>query len=270
MSGFGSGSSFFRACLRLFYGTSGGTVVGGIRQMKRIKLFVRGIISRLMSDMAHLRVTIRCHRVWYGTSYGGFYVHPDVLDEASIVYSLGVGQDISFDLEIHARHGCRVYCFDPTPKSIDWIRKQDLPAGITFCAYGIAPSSGLVDFYLPRNPDFVSGSAMLQHNVDHDRKIEVQMLSLRDISQSMQHKKIDVLKMDIEGSEYDVVESVLNAGVQIGQILIEFHDRFFADGRQKSKRVVELMKNAGYEIFAVSESDEEISFIKRDVIESSR
>ena len=40
------------------------------------------------------------------------------------------------------------------------------------------------------------------------------------------HKKIAFLKMDIEGSEYDVLENIVKSNLFIGQILIEFHDRF--------------------------------------------
>src|SRR5690554_1691728 len=36
------------------------------------------------------------------------------------------------------------------------------------------------------------------------------------------HKHIDVLKMDIEGAEYDVIENILSAQLPITQILIEF------------------------------------------------
>ena len=95
------------------------------------------------------------------------------------------------------------------------------------------------------------------------KKISVEMKSLGNIMNEMGHKHIDVLKMDIEGSEYDVIEDILNAKMSINQILIEFHDRFFENGNLKSKQAIEKLKLNGYEIFAISDSFEEISFIKK-------
>lgn len=75
-----------------------------------------------------------------------------------------------------------------------------------------------------------------------------------------------MLKMDIEGSEYDVIESILNLDIKIGQIQIEFHDRFFADGERKTKNAVKELEKSGYKVFAVSKSKEEVSFIHESII----
>jgi hypothetical protein len=67
--------------------------------------------------------------------------------------------------------------------------------------------------------------------------------------------------MDIEGSEYKVVPDILSAGIQIDQIVIEFHHRFVDNGMKRTRELVNLLNNHGYKIFAVSESGEEVSFI---------
>ncbi|MNL78833.1 hypothetical protein D3C87_2053160 [compost metagenome] len=68
--------------------------------------------------------------------------------------------------------------------------------------------------------------------------------------------------MDIEGSEYHVIESILASDVKIDQILIELHERFFEDGKLRNKRLLASFAAHGYKIFAVSDSLEEVSFIK--------
>ena len=70
--------------------------------------------------------------------------------------------------------------------------------------------------------------------------------------------------MDIEGAEYNVIENILSSKLQINQILIEFHDRFVAGGYKNSQKTVASLNNAGYKIFGVSKSFEEVSFIKQD------
>lgn len=212
----------------------------------------------------HLKPTINCRKKWYGSSYGGFFVNPNLITKESVVYSFGIGKDISFDRKIMANHHCKVYGFDPTPKSIDYIAslpKQDL---FLFYEFGISKETGLVKFFLPKNKRAVSASLNLSEFVDEQNYIDVEMKSLEDITKELGHTHIDVLKMDIEGTEYEVLESLVNANITIDQLLIEFHDRFYP-GEIKSKRMTEFLNKNGFEIFAASLNYEEISFINTKI-----
>jgi len=211
--------------------------------------------------MQHLKVIVKCRKRWYGNSYGGFYVNPELLNQDSIVYSFGIGKDISFDKKIMSKHGCKVYGFDPTPKSISFIHSQKINPLFIFHPFGISTKTGPEEFYLPKNKKAVSGSMAEHAFIDLYDKVTVEMKTLSEIMQDLGHEHIDVLKIDIEGSEYDVVESILQLEVPIKQILIEFHDRFFDTEEYKSKKLVESLSAKGYKIFAKSLSAEEVSFI---------
>lgn len=87
------------------------------------------------------------------------------------------------------------------------------------------------------------------------------MRSFADILRELGHDRIDVLKMDIEGSEYEVIPTILDAGVEIGQILVEIHERYFPDGREKTRKMLNLLNDNGFLVFGVSDSLEEISLI---------
>ena len=89
------------------------------------------------------------------------------------------------------------------------------------------------------------------------------MKAFGDVVKMLKHSKIDVLKMDIEGSEYDVIDDILDYDIEITQIVIEFHERFFSNGKEKSIKLIKSMNKKGYKIFAVSKSYQEISFIKK-------
>ncbi len=234
--------------------------------MNTIKATGKRIKMRLTGEVRHLRKGVHCHHVWYGNDYGGFYVCPELLNKNSIVYSFGIGFDITFDTTIIKNHDCHVFGFDPTPKSIQWIRNRALPEKFHFYESGISDKSGPVEFYLPKNREHVSGSIIIQDNVNVQEKVTVIMKSLSDIMNELGHQHIDLLKLDIEGAEYDVLENILNAKIPVTQILVEFHDRFFDNGRQKTKQMIESMKSNGYEIFAVSDSFEEVSFINKNAL----
>jgi FkbM family methyltransferase len=213
-----------------------------------------------------IRPELSCRHEWYGDGYGGFYVHPDNLNSDSIVYSFGIGEDVSFDLSVIQRHHCRVFGFDPTPKSIQWVTGQQLPPQFTFLQYGIHSRTGFVNFNLPKNEVHVSGSILNHKKVDKDRVVLVPMKSFEDINTELGHSHLDLLKMDIEGSEYDVIAHVLSAPVEIDQILIELHERFFIDGKDRTRRLLKCLRDNGYAIFAVSDSMEEVSFIRKESI----
>ncbi|MCO6500406.1 MAG: FkbM family methyltransferase [Vicingus serpentipes] len=228
-----------------------------------LKKKISRLKQRLNSPKEYLIERINCNKKWYGNEYGGFYVHPDLLNDKSFVYSFGIGEDVSFDLAIIQNHNSQVFAFDPTPKSITWVTHQDLPANFHFYDFGIDVKDGERAFNLPSNENHVSGSVFSPSHVSENRKIEVKMKSLRSIMKDLKHQHIDVLKMDIEGSEYDVLLDIINSNIKVGQILAEFHDRFFSEGNNKSKKVIKALEKKGYYIFGVSASKQEISFLNK-------
>ncbi|MFZ5940128.1 MAG: FkbM family methyltransferase [Bacteroidota bacterium] len=222
---------------------------------------IRYIIRK--QDKELLKVTVGCNHSWYGNKHAGFFICPDLLDSHSVVYSFGIGEDISFDQAVIENHGCTVCGFDPTPKSVNWINGLSPDNNFRFFDFGISEKSGPVEFFLPKNPDHVSGSLLAQSNVDTMRKVRVEMKSLPDIMTQLGHDHIDVLKMDIEGAEYGVLAHILKQKLRIGQILVEFHDRFFDKGTRLSEKTIKALEKNGYRIFAVSGTKEEVSFIHR-------
>lgn len=234
-----------------------------LRQNLRSYFRKRRIFRTTSKDQVnHFKIGVSIDFEWYGSSYGGFYIHSGALSKDSIVYSIGIGKDISFDRKCILKHECKVYGFDPTPKSINWISNQDVPSNFYFYDFGISTVSGVEKFFLPVSEKGVSGSVVESDVTDNNKVIEVQMKSFDDITQSLGHSTVDVLKMDIEGSEYEVIEDILNSDCTINQILVEFHDRLFDLNEYRSKRTVEKLKEKGFEIFAFSKSFEEISFIR--------
>jgi len=134
--------------------------------------------------------------------------------------------------------------------------------------YGIAQKTHEGTFYLPKINQNVSGSIVEQSAVDAQNSINVPLKSISDIMLELGHDHIDVLKMDIEGAEYDVIHGLVNSNISIGQILIEFHDRLFHGDLSMSIESVKLLRSAGYRIFAVSDTFEEVSFVHCSIVPS--
>ncbi len=226
------------------------------RKLKKLK-FILG------QDHGHLKPSFKLKPTWLGSNYGGFYVHTDFLDKNSVVYSVGVGEDISFDLAVISKFACEVFAFDPTPKSAAWLSQQEIPSNYRFIPIALGECDGKSDFYLPKNKDYVSGSLIAQQNVSHEDKIVVDVLTLKSLMEKFSHSKVDLLKIDIEGSEFELVDQIAAMRDHIGQLCIEFHDRFFPEGVKRSKGAIKILNEAGFEVFAVSDTYEEVSLVNR-------
>lgn len=147
----------------------------------------------------------RKNTVYLGSDYGGWEI-PDVLTASSICYCFGAGTDVSFELGLIGRFGCKVWTFDPTPGSIDYCKQINDPDFI-FSPVGIAKEKGVGRFYKPANPAHISHSLVnLQNTTDY---IEVELNTLRGCMEANGHSKIDLLKLDIEGTEYDIINDIL-------------------------------------------------------------
>jgi len=92
--------------------------------LKKIKFYLEGKIL--------LSPTIKINKKWIGNRYGGFYVSLENINKKSIIYSIGIGEDISFDNELIDLFDCTIYGFDPTPKSVEFVRKIKLKIILNF------------------------------------------------------------------------------------------------------------------------------------------
>lgn len=200
---------------------------------------------------------------WYGSEYGGFFVCEEILKnrEQIIVYSCGVGNDISFDIKIMKKHKqSKVFAFDPTPISIKWIENQQLPENFHFFPIGINDKNGKEKMYIPKN--FGVSYGVFNWSNENKDEVIVEMQTLENIAEVNEHKFIDILKMDIEGSEFAVLNSLNFKKIQFGQILVEFHERFLKNGYKVLQKTISFLEENGYECFAVSD-DYEYSFINK-------
>lgn len=228
--------------------------------MYSLKSVLKKIGGRVR-DRWYLRRQLKLKTIYMGSEYGGWKIAAEYLPEDPIVYSFGVGEDASFDIDLIQKYNASVWAFDPTPKSIKWVSKQNLPEAFHFFSFGISDRDETEKFYLPKNEDYVSGSVIKDDRLKNE-PIEVEMYRLITIMKLLKHDYIDILKMDIEGSEFKVIPDVLNENIRIGQICIEVHGRFFEDGSEKQKRIIQMLNKCGYYIIYVSETLMELTFIK--------
>lgn len=198
-------------------------IVGEVAKIEKLIPLLR------MKNIHYIKYNSICER--WGTEYGGFYIPTSFHKKDFLVYSFGIGEDLSFSEEVIQRGGT-VYAFDPTPKAIKYVKSHDLffDPRFHFFSYGLSDTNGEEDFYLPLRTDFVSASVIQNQGVDNEHPIKVEMKNLRTIMNELGHKEIDILKMDIEGSEFKVIDDIMNPDletVDFQLLCVETHERFF-------------------------------------------
>jgi FkbM family methyltransferase len=195
-----------------------------------------------------------------GSDYGGWVVCTDAgLGPSSVVYSVGVGEDISFDLALIEMFGCDVVAFDPTPRSLAWLATQSLPAKLKLYPWGLAGSDGSLSFGAPDNPEHVSYTTFKSEGVT----IQCEVYRLATLMEKLGDRRLDLLKMDIEGSEYDVISDIERTTLRPRQLMIEFHHGKYGIATEKTRSALSGLRRMGYRIFSISSTGREYSFLLR-------
>lgn len=202
------------------------------------------------------------HRIRIGTEYGGWWIVPERVSASSVVYGVGVGHDITWDLGMIEHFGCTVHGFDPTPRARAWIESQTLPDKFAFHPLGLAGRDGVAKFVMrSADPQFSSYNKS-ESSGGAVEVVELQVRRLTTLMSDLGHDHIDVLKMDIEGSEFEVVEDMLTTQVRPSLLLIEYH--YFENRAAEVPRVkasIERLRQAGYKLFARSPAGPEFGFV---------
>lgn len=229
----------------------------------RMKLYIKILLGREM----YIKKQVHCSVKVFGSTGGCFPVRTDTIDANAplIVYSFGVGEDLSFSQQILQTYSnAHVYAFDPTPKAVAYVAGHPISRNprFHFAQCGIADQNGDAVFHLPKNENYVSGS-ILSHDGVQEQGISVQMKTLSTIMSELGHTHIDILKMDIEGSEYSVIPNILVEQCSFSQLCMEHHHRFLPDGKEKTYNLLRLLNKNGYFVASVLDSGEELLLVKQ-------
>ena len=201
---------------------------------------------------AHLTTAPALRR--FGSGGCAWVIPESCLAPGAVCYCCGAGEDISFDMALAREPLCEVHTFDPTPRAIEYIASLQnvLPARLYFHPWGVWARDEQVRFFAPRNPTHVSHSAVNLQKTS--RFFEADCKRLGTIMGELGHDSLHLLKLDIEGAEYQVIESMLTDGIRPAVLAVEFdelHCPLDGGARSRIKRTIERLVLAGYGLVSV-------------------
>ncbi len=155
------------------------------------------------------------------------------LEPGSLVFDMG-GYEGQWASDIHAMYRCRVEVFEPVPEYAARItarfRRND---AIRVHPFGLASRTGEARLTLAGDASSLFGrpGARLVRLVE-----AASFLRERGI------ERIDLMKVNIEGGEYDLLEHLLDAGLigRIRDIQVQFHD-CLPDAAARMRRIQEQL-----------------------------
>lgn len=212
--------------------------------------------------------------IYIGSRKHGYHVPLNFLNEHSICYCVGAGEDISFDTELVIQYGCKVFIFDPMDYAKKHFlelkektknnQKMTIDTGEFAYDYHIKPhqfsnmhyiETGLWDkettvrFYEPSLNNYAGHSIInLQQS---DKYIEAPVDRLSNVMKKLNHSTVDLLKLEIEGAEYTVIETIAEDKPEIKIICVEFDEIFHAKGIEVLKKIrkySDMLLKSGYKI----------------------
>jgi FkbM family methyltransferase len=206
-----------------------------------------------------------------GSCYGAWAVDTRLTHSNCKVFCFGLGEDVTFELALMKRFNCRVFGFDPTPRSVKYLANEVNDERLKTFTLAISDYDGTVKFSLPPKTmaDQVSASGVANYRDGTRADVSAQTfeapcVTLQTAMQLCQQTKIDILKMDIEGSEYAVLEQAILQGwlQSIQQILVEFHH--FLPGLEagQTKKIIASLKQNGYCIAWIGRTNHEYLFTR--------
>jgi len=223
----------------------------------------RVLYRRAVGSEPAITTTHKVRTEYHGNeSYGGWAIPIDILKADSVVVDIGLGEDISFSESLISTYGCYVHGFDPTPKSLVYVQGRH-PQHFQLHPMGVAGFNRTATFFLPNDPTHVSGSIAKSTHLGANQ-IAVQLVDLDNVLKIIGQDRIDLLKIDIEGAEYELLESASfrNNAERIRVLCIEFHHRWDEFGPEATLAATSALRELGFEcVWQARESNEEFTFL---------
>jgi FkbM family methyltransferase len=180
-----------------------------------------------------------------GTVPGGWTIPDGAVSRGQICYCIGAGGDIGFDLELIRRYGAVVRAADPVPEyETEALREAGGEPRFSFRRAALSTRDGTLKMQ-PHHDDSLAMSASGLY--DTTEWFDVEALTLASLMREFGDDHIDLLKVDLEGLEYELVPTL--DLVALGVHVFSFQVHHVGSVRD-AKRLIEGVERQGFKLVA--------------------
>ena len=158
-----------------------------------------------------------------------------------------IGANIGGYAVLAAKSGAMVIAYEPVPETYQLLSNNLI---INNCRnvkiYNAAVGSEIGDVTMNVNQQ-AAGLDSIYQTFSSTKKIKVPSIDLHEIFVRNKLKKIDVLKIDVEGAEYDILLNARPSDMRkIRTITMEYHD--FLDHGHNKKELISFLRSNGFDV----------------------
>lgn len=194
----------------------------------------------------------RYYKTLESLSTGNYKCEPELLYLTTILKSDSVFIDIGTNKGIYLYQAEKVITtgkvigFEPNTSLVNYIKPLFSKAEIY--PFAVSSKSGTAVLNIPKKGNGLQDTrASLEAMGEDVEKVEIQMVALDEFAKEKQWSKIDVVKIDVEGHEFDSVkgcENILKTIKPIFIIEIELRHAHYP-----INEIFDFITNFGYEVF---------------------
>ena len=212
----------------------------------------------------------------FGGGSAGYNISPAGLSSSSLLYSFGVGNDISFELAIAEAFDLSIWAHDPTDESAKFLDSISLPNKFFYKKVGVGAKDGDRAIHTLKASSQYRAATILDVQDTSQGEDVMPIVSFRTLLKANGHEHIDLIKMDVEGAEYEFLESLNGEDMVFNQIAMEFHPHLAnqaigADicdmkGWERTEAAIKKLTDNGFKIIELSDRGTEFCFVRPEAV----
>lgn len=189
-----------------------------------------GIFSKIKRKIFSSEIEKTVMRWYEADGENTLRIDYDNLNENSIVIDLG-GYKGEWASNIYSKYLCNVFVFEPASRFYQQIKKRfERNPKIKLYPFGLGSQDKEEKIYLNAESTSI-----------HKKKGTPENISIKNFATFLKQndiKKIDLIKINIEGSEYDLLEFLIENNLieQIENIQVQFHN-FVENAEARMKKI---------------------------------